>query len=255
MNQLLSRILDAHGGVDRWRDLEKVEATIVAGGGFYPLKGMLNDATPRRLTAWLHQERSSVLPFGAPDQRTMFTPERIAIEKLDGTVLAERQAPKDSFAGHQMSTPWDALHRAYFDAEALWTYFTMPFLLAMDGVHVEEVEPWREDAETWHVLRAQFPGSIETHSLIQEFFFDTDLHLRRHDYSVNIAGGFPAAQLTSDYIVADGIHFPSKRRAYTRGPDRRPNMEMQMISIVISEVRFEHAQVPSREEAVALSSH
>jgi hypothetical protein len=255
MNQLLSRILDAHGGMDRWRDLEMVEATIVAGGGFYPLKGMMNDAAPRRVTAWLHQERSSVLPFGAPDQRTMFTPERIAIEKLDGSVLAERQAPKDSFAGHQMNTPWDALHRAYFDAEALWTYFTTPFLLAMDGVDVEEVEPWREGAETWRVLRAQFPGSIETHNLIQEFFFDTDLHLRRHDYSVNIAGGFPAAQLTSDYMVADGIHFPSKRRAYTRGPDRRPNMEMLMISIDISEVRFERAPAPSREETLALSSH
>jgi hypothetical protein len=255
MSRLLSRILDAHGGVDRWRDYEKVEATIVAGGGFYPLKGMIQDLAPRRLTAWLHQERSSVLPFGAPDQRTMFTPDRIAIEKLDGTVVAERQAPKDSFAGHQMSTPWDALHRAYFDAEALWTYFTTPFLLAMDGVHVEEIEPWREGTETWHVLRAQFPASIETHSLIQEFFFDTDLHLRRHDYSVNIAGGFPAAQLTSGYIVADGIHFPSRRRAYTRGPDRRPNMEMLMVSVDISEVRFNHTQVPSREEAVVLSSH
>src|SRR5499433_1618746 len=64
MNQLLGRILDAHGGMDRWRDYEKVEATIVAGGGFFPLKGMIQDATPRRLTAWLHQERSSVLPFG-----------------------------------------------------------------------------------------------------------------------------------------------------------------------------------------------
>ena len=95
--------------------------------------------------------------------------------------------------------------------------------------------------ETWHVLRAQFPGSIETHSLIQEFFFDTDLHLRRHDYSVNIAGGFPAAQLTSDYLVADGIHLPTKRRAYTRGPDRRPIKEMLIVSIDISEVRFERA--------------
>jgi hypothetical protein len=36
----------------------------------------------------------------------MFTPQRIAIEKLDGTLVAERHAPKDSFAGHQMSTPW-----------------------------------------------------------------------------------------------------------------------------------------------------
>jgi len=59
---------------------------------------------------------------------------------------------------------------------------------------------------------------MEMYSLIQEFFFDPDLHLRRHDYSVNIAGGFPAAQLTSDYVVADGIHLPTKRRAYSRGP-------------------------------------
>ncbi|MBV8224300.1 MAG: hypothetical protein JO232_03825, partial [Verrucomicrobia bacterium] len=50
MNQLLNRILDAHGGMDRWRDNEKVEATIVAGGAFFPLKGMIQDATPRRLT-------------------------------------------------------------------------------------------------------------------------------------------------------------------------------------------------------------
>ena len=67
-------------------------------------------------------------------------------------------------------------------------------------------------------ITAEFPGSVETLSLIQEFFFDADLRLRRHDYSVNVAGGFPAAQLTSDYVVADGIHLPPRRRAYTRGP-------------------------------------
>ena len=133
MNQLLSRILDAHGGTDRWREYEKVEATIVSGGGFFALKGMISDATPRRMTAWLHEERSSVCPYGKPDQRTMSTPDRIAIEKLDGTLVSERHAPRDSFAGHQMSTPWDALHLAYFNSEALWTYFTTPFLLAMDG--------------------------------------------------------------------------------------------------------------------------
>src|SRR6516162_6951737 len=214
MHELLGQILNAHGGIDRWNKYEKVEATIVSGGGFFPLKGVIQDADPRRMTAWLHEERSSVFPYGAPDQRTMFTPQRIAIEKLDGTtIVAERSDPKDSFAGHQMSTPWDALHRAYFNGEALWTYMTTPFLLAMDGVAVEEVEPWREGADTWRVLRAHFPGSIETHSLVQEFFFDANLELRRHDYCVNIAGGFKAAQLTSDYAIANGIRFPTKRRA------------------------------------------
>jgi hypothetical protein len=109
----------------------------------------------------------------------------------------------------------------------------------MDGVRVQETEAWREGTETWRVLRAYFPGSIETHSIIQDFFFGEDLMLRRHDYCVNIAGGFNAAQLTSDYVVADGIRLPTKRRAYTRGPDRRPILEMLMVSIDISNVRFE----------------
>ena len=116
------------------------------------------------MTVWLHVERSSVLPYGPPGQRTMFTPERIAIEKLHGTLVAERHAPRDSFAGHQMSTPWDPLHCAYCNGEALWTYLTTPFLLAMDGVRVEETESWREGSGAWRVLRAYFLGSIETHS-------------------------------------------------------------------------------------------
>jgi len=240
MNQLLAKVLDAHGGTDRWSKFHKVEATIVTVGGLFPLKGILQDSTPRRMSVWLHEERSSVLPYGATDQRTMFTPERIAIEKLDGAVVAERHAPRDSFAGHQMNTPWDALHRAYFNGEAVWTYLTTPFIIAMDGVRVEETEPWREGEEIWRVLRAYFPGSIETHSLIQDFFFgESDFTLRRHDYNVSVAGGFPAAQLTSNYATANGIRLPTRRRAYTRGPDRRPIQEMLMVSIDFSEVRFE----------------
>jgi len=43
------------------------------------------------------------------------------------------------------------------------------------------------------VLRAYLPGSMETHNLVQDFFFGEDLMLRRHNYSVNVAGGFIAA--------------------------------------------------------------
>jgi hypothetical protein len=238
MNELLAKILNAHGGLERWRKYSKVEATIVSGGGLFPLKGVLQDANPRRMTVWLHQERSSVAPYGAADQRTVFTPDRIAIEKLDGTLVAARGAPRDSFVGHQMHTPWDPLQRAYFNGEALWTYLTTPFVFVTEGVRVEETEPWQEGPEAWRVLRVYFPGSIETHCQAQEFFFDERLELRRHDYSVNIAGGFKAAQLTSDYIEANGIRLPSKRRAYTRGPDRRPIKDMLMVSIDISNVEF-----------------
>lgn len=160
----------------------------------------------------------------------MFTPDRIAIEKLDGTLVTARHAPRDSFAGHQMNTPWGPLHHSYFTGEALWTYLTTPFLLAMDNVRVEETEPWREGSETWRVLRAYFSGAIETHCLVRDFYFGEDLMLRRHDYNVNIAGGFAAAQLTWAYMEANGIRLPSKRRALFARADRRP-MEMLLVSI------------------------
>ena len=60
--------------------------------------------------------------------------------------------------------------------------------------------------------------------------------LRRHDYT---SCGFHASQLISDYVEASGIYLPTKRRAYTRGPDHRPILEMLMVSIDVSEVLFE----------------
>jgi hypothetical protein len=41
-----------------------------------------------------------------------------------------------------------------------------------------------------------------------------------------------------EYTEANGIRLPSRRRAYTRGPDRRPILDMLMVSIDISEVVF-----------------
>jgi hypothetical protein len=38
INKLLAQIVDAHGGINRSKGYEKVEATIVSGGGFFPLK-------------------------------------------------------------------------------------------------------------------------------------------------------------------------------------------------------------------------
>jgi hypothetical protein len=238
MNELLEKVVEAHGGLSAWNRFHKVEATIVSGGGFFPLKGFLGDSNPRRVSVWLHEERTSLHPFGAPDMRMSFTPQRVAVEKLDGSVVGERADPHTAFAGHQMNTPWDPLHYAYFNGEALWTYFTTPFLLTLPGVEVEETAPWTEGPDVWRVLRARFPGSIATHSSEQDFFFGADFLLRRHDYSVDVAGGFGAAQLTSDYIDVQGIRLPTRRRAHTRGPDRRPIQDMLMVFINISDVSF-----------------
>jgi hypothetical protein len=50
--------------------------------------------------------------------------------------------------------------------------------------------------------------------------------------------GFAAAQLTTAHVDVNGIRLPTNRRAYTRGPDRRPVSEMLLVSSDISDVAF-----------------
>ena len=235
---LLDEVIVAHGGLEARKAFTRIEADVVTLGGLFPLKGLAPDPTVRRMTAFLHEERASVTPFGAADQRTDFTPDRVAVEKLDGKVVAESRDLSSLFAGHGLGTAWGPLHRAYFNGYAMWLYLNTPFVLAMDGVEVVELEPWREGGEEWRVLRAYFPGRMVTHSRQQDFYFGPDLMLRRHDYQVDVAGGFPAAQLTGDYIEANGLRLPSRRRAFVRGPDNRPVIDLLMVSIDISNPRL-----------------
>lgn len=238
MNELLSDIVRAHGGFSRWRALTQVEATIITGGTLWTLKGLVQEPGPCRVTAALHQQHSTLTPFGDPDWHAEFTAEQISILRHDGSIVAECSDPRASFAGHEITTAWDLLQQAYFNGYALWLCLTTPFLLAREGVRVYEIEPWIEQDETWSVLRAEFADSIATHGHVQDFFFGDDLLLRRHDYDVDVCGGFAAAQLVHDYIMADGIRLPSRRCAYLRTPDRRVDLSSLMVSIEISKVQF-----------------
>jgi len=235
---LLNQVLRAHGGLERWREFSIVRANIVSSGLLWGMKGLKQDSIPRQMTVWLHEQRASLMPFGAANQRTAYSPERIAIESLDGKVVAERFEPRTSFQGHAEDTPWDPLHRAYFNGYALWSYLTMPFLFAWPGVTAEELEPWLEGAESWRRLRIVFPDGIATHCQVQDFYFGEDFQLRRHDYRVEVCGGLPAAQYVHDYVECDGLLMPSKRRAYRRDSNGRAIDSQLLVSIDISDICY-----------------
>jgi hypothetical protein len=237
-HDLLASVLDAHGGLDTWRGFTRVEATIVSGGLMFEMKGQPQDPTPRRMSVALQREWGSVHPFGGDDQRTDFTPTRVAIEKLDGAVVAELTNPETSFAGDDLDTPWNPLQRAYFNGYALWTYLTSPFLLTLPGFAVRDLDPIEDDGRTLTGLQFTIPDGFVSHSTLQEFYFGPDLLLARHDYRVDIAGSFSAIQYISDFVEADGIQMPTTRRAYRCGADGRPMFDQLMVSIDLSDYRF-----------------
>jgi hypothetical protein len=109
--ELLSAVLNAHGGTDNWRRFNRIDATIVTFGGLWAVKGQPQDAQPRHMIVALDREWASLHPFGSDDQKTAFAPERIAIEKLDGRVFSERLNPRDSFlatSSRRHGTPYNA---------------------------------------------------------------------------------------------------------------------------------------------------
>jgi hypothetical protein len=237
-SQLFQKALTAHGGIERWNRFEKVQATIITGGQLFEMKGTRQDPTPRHMTVATKREWASVMPYGAVDQRTEFTAARIAIEKMDGTVVKERLHPSEHAEGKAVDAPWDVLDRAYFNGYALWTYLTTPFHFVMPGFSVEEIDPWREGDELWLGLRVTYPPDIASHSRNQAFYFGSDFLLRRHDYHVEASGGFAAAQYVFDPVTVQGITLPTKRRAYMRDDRLMPIHDRLMVSIDLSDIVF-----------------
>jgi hypothetical protein len=108
----------------------------------------------------------------------------------------------------------------------------------MPGFVVTEIDPVEDDGERWAGLQARFPAQIASHSTVQEFYFGPDHLLRRHDYRVDVAGGFAGVQYVHDMVEADGVRLPSTRRAYRADADGRVNLEQPMVSIDLSDIHF-----------------
>ena len=231
MNDLLATTIKAHGGLERWNQLNTVSARLIQGGALWALKGQDGVLDGVVVTASLHDEQVSHRPFGAPDRRSAFTPARVAIETDEGTVLESLDQPRASFAGHTAQTPWSTLQLAYFAGAAMWTYLTQPSSFTLPGFRMTELDPWEEAGQHWRRLRVDWPSSLATHSAEQTLYFTPDGLLVRHDYDVEISGGTPGAHYVSDLEEFSGIVFPTKRRIFPRQPDGRSLPEPLVVSI------------------------
>jgi hypothetical protein len=238
MSDLLETVVEAHGGLTRWTQLETVSARLAQGGALWGLKGQQGVLDDVFVTASLHEERVSHHPFGAIDRRSAFTPERVAIETDNGAVVEALELPRASFAGHTLETPWTTLQLAYFAGTAMWTYLTQPFTFALPGFETTELDRWQETGEQWRRLRVVWPSYLATHSTEQTLYFGEDGLIRRHDYDVEISGSSSAAHYISDYTQVAGIMIPTKHRIFPRAPDGQALGEPLIVSIDVSEVAF-----------------
>ncbi len=236
MNALVSKIVDAHGGLERWRKFSLLKARLSQGGALWTLKGQPSTLSETNVAVNLIREWASHSPFGPEGKVSSFEPGKVTLTNSQGKVVEELMDPRSSFAGHTLETPWNELQLAYFAGCAMWTYLNMPFLLAHKGVQTEELPDWSENGEKWHRLKITLPAEIVSHSAVQTIYVDDAGLLKRHDYDVEIAGGTPGAHYITGYTDVQGIKIPTHRRIYPRQPDGQAMAEPLVVSIDLSDI-------------------
>jgi hypothetical protein len=221
-------VIDAHGGAERWEKVASIEVSLNLSGAALARKGYPGKYQP---VCTIDAKTTKVvfqgLGNGDRDDRWIYTPERVWIERRDGTVTASRDNPYEAFLDHTPSTRWDDLHLLTFGGYAFHNYLTFPFHLRWPGFQSREVDPHEENGETWRVLEVTFPEYYPTHSKTQLFYFDDAFMLRRVDYAP-LAFKVPAAHYCFDAEDVSGIKIPMFRRVV----QRKPNSAMVRFSLV-----------------------
>lgn len=235
MNDLLQTAVTAHGGLERWHELNTIKLAASITGAIWFVKSQGDYLKNVVMTVDTKREKLTT-DFPGQDKRFVFQPPTLMMERTDGTTIQVREDPEKSFVGQARETPWDDLQVAYFQGEALWTYLTTPFLYTYEGFTTKEISPIQVDNETWRRLHVTFPESVKSHTHEQISCFGPDGLLRRHDYTVDILGGATGLNYASRYRNVNGIVFPTKRRIYAYEGDYKLVPEPLLVSIDMAEI-------------------
>jgi hypothetical protein len=178
--------IDAHGGLERWRRLGSIEATVRCGGIAFPMKGQRG--TLRRVRATVDPHRPHAVLEGV------------------GTFSGEDPRP----AGMPRRLRWTQADITHFAGYALWNYLAMPFLLVEHEIEVRELPRRR--------LRLSFPPGFPTHSREQTLWLSEDAVIERLDYTADPIGPWARARnVCLENRRVDGLLLAVRRRVAPRG--------------------------------------
>jgi hypothetical protein len=187
---LLEECLTAYGGLDRWRAQEAVEVRVSARGLAFLMRGNgrpLTDARARVRTSGQHVEFAD---WPQPGTTAVLTSEEVRI--------GDRRRAQPRFGRR-----WDDLDFVAFGGAAMWTYVSLPFVLA--GWALKEL-PGRR-------LRFRVPEPLRSHCREQTIHLDERGLIVRHDYVAEAFGPWArAVNRSSGFRVFDGLPVPTRRR-------------------------------------------
>ncbi|MGI8462164.1 MAG: hypothetical protein ACR2OC_11120 [Solirubrobacterales bacterium] len=243
MTKLLDEVLEAHGGLERWRAVGEIRARVRSGGLLLATRAPSELVADYRLTIRLDEPWARIEPAGR-SERAIFDAGAVRLEDASGAVIESRDDPRPFFFGRsglRRNFRWDPLDLAYFAGYAMWNYMTTPLLLTRDEVEVREGAAWTApDGETWRPLEARFDPALDTHSPEQTFWIGPDGLICRHDYTADVVGAWAkAAHALAKHREFGGLIFPTSRRVTPRGVANRALPYPALVWLELSEIEVD----------------
>lgn len=218
---LAREVADAHGARSLAR-ADHIDVTFSSGGLAFAAKGQPHAlARVEARLSPLHQQMAL-----SGDTPRPWTLNVTASEELKAR-LAGLRAGRRRFR-------WQPEDLATFAAAAMWTYITLPVLLAQ----AERVDRL-VDAGGLRRLRIRLPRTIAGHGGVQTLHIGRDGLICRHDYTATAFGGWArATQTITSYQPFDGVPIGTARRVTPRLG--RPLPVPTLVWIRIHSVRLGH---------------
>ncbi len=209
---LLDDVLEAGGGADRLQGLNRFTAHLSLKGGLPRSKGKDGFIHEVVVEGSIREPELQITGFANPDRRALLSRDRVAIERSDGVLLAERLNPVSSFAKHDELMPWDDLHFAYYSGCFIWSCFAQQFQLIAQDVQITELPTKHERSDGWRSLKIALPTRLAVFAGEQIAHFDGLAMLRCVEYSPTLATRKRLVEDTSAHQRFSNVVIPTLRQ-------------------------------------------
>src|SRR5258706_9726205 len=98
-NELLDLVINAHGGLERWKQCKQAKLHIATGGYIWTVKGQEGVLSDLNLIVKLHEQRSSQEKIFPEGLRSTFEPKRVSLTTQKGDLVEELLNPLETFTG------------------------------------------------------------------------------------------------------------------------------------------------------------
>ncbi len=242
------RMIDAHGGRERWRGVGRIMAALSMGGVEFTSHMQPRPLRDVEVTADVRQSRLTLAPFPRAGQLGVFEPSRVYIQSDAGEMIAERPAPGTVTRSMAHWMFWDTLDVLFVAGITAWQSLLFPWLLARSGVTEQPGSAGIADGD--RCVRVGFPADLPLVAHEQVFHADATGLVERIDYApVAYAGWVRVCHVMEEFDAFDGLVLPARQSLYPCLPTTRPWRGARMAWLTLDDFRALPLEQRSQEDA------